>query len=292
MIDNNGIKTRIRLFSFIVLILVTLIDYLFIQKAEAQTPTPDLDLTNTEWQTLSINSITFFGPGYFSEQDNGTSYFIAKEQEFAEKIYKASLDYIAETPEISDKIAQKIGFAGGKVESASNTCGPLSLAILKDAGLLPGTTDIHDIWLLCARDRPDCNGIEVLQKEYFPVEEYDYFLIKESVRTYDFITNPLQAGDWLYLFVTNNGFDHMLTVTRIDENGAAYTVTNVDRGNGFIISEELLYDPSKPGTGLFYELTDHARTDPKINLGITGDGGFLLVRRKNINVISCELSSN
>ena len=281
MIDNNEIKKRIRLFSFILLILMSLVDSLFIQKGEAQTPTPNLDnLTNTEWETLSINSITFFGPGFYSELDNRTSYFIAKEQELAKKIYNASLNYIAETPEISDKIAQKIGFAGGKVESASNASGPLSIAILKDAGLLPGTTDIHDIGLLCAPDRSDCNGIEVLQNEYFPPEEYDYFLIKESVRSYDFISNPLQTGDWLYLFVKNNGFDHMLTVTRIDENGAAYTVTNVNRGNGFIISEELLYDPSKPGTGLFYELTDHARTNPKINLSITGDGGFLLVRRK------------
>jgi hypothetical protein len=84
----------------------------------------------------------------------------------------------------------------------------------------------------------------------------------------------------------------MLTVTRIDKNGAAYTVTNVDRGSGFIISEELLYDPSKPGTGLFFELTDPHRSDPKVNLGICGDGGFLIVRRKPITLIPCELNSN
>lgn len=286
-------KTRIQFFPLLFMILVGLTNNIFVQKAESQTPTPNVDVqTNTEWQTLAINSLTFFGPGFYSEKYNSTSSFITKEQELADKLYKASLEYIAETPEISDKIAQKIGFAGGKVESASNACGPLSIAILKDAGLLPGTTNIHDIWLLCARNRPDCNGIEVLQNEYFPLETYDYFLIKESVRSYDFTSNPLKAGDWLYLFVTNNGFDHMLTVTRIDENGAAYTVTNVDRGNGFIILEEMLYDPTKPGTGLFYELTDRRRTDPKINLGNTGDGGFLLVRRKNLDVVSCELSSH
>ena len=295
MAKNGEIKRRIQPFILLLSIFLCFSENGFIQIAEAQTETPPCEAVipiNAEWKKLSINSLIYFGPGFHYQDINSTNIALAWETELAEKIYKASLEFIAETPELSDSIARKIGFAGGKVESASNACGPISIAILKNAGLLPATTDVHNSWLLCARDRSDCNGIEVLQNEYFPPEKYDYILIKESVRSYDFVSNPLHVGDWLYLFVKNNGFDHMLTVTRIDKNGAAYTVTNVDRGSGFIISEELLYDPSKPGTGLFFELTDPHRSDPKVNLGICGDGGFLIVRRKPITLIPCELNSN
>ena len=69
----------------------------------------------------------------------------------------------------------------------------------------------------------------------------------------------------------------MLTVTRVDDKGVAYTITNLNRGKGFIITEEVLYDPNKPSEGLFYELTSSNRGE----LGMSGTGGFLLVRKKN-----------
>jgi hypothetical protein len=72
----------------------------------------------------------------------------------------------------------------------------------------------------------------------------------------------------------------MLVVTRVDKNGAASTVTNLNRGEGFKITEEVLYDPTKPGTGLFYELTDPIRLAYAKYLGLSGDGGFMIVRRK------------
>lgn len=196
---------------------------------------------------------------------------------FEEALVQASLGYLADTTEKADAMARKIGYKGGKNESASLACGPLSIAILQDAGLLSKNINTHDSWLLCAReDNPDCSGMETLQRIYFPPQEYDYLRIRQSVRDYDFVSNPLQPGDWMYLYVTINGFDHMLVVTRVDENGAAYTVTNLDRGFGFEIVEAMLYSPDQPGSGLFYELTDPARG----KLGVTGTGGFLLIRRK------------
>jgi hypothetical protein len=199
------------------------------------------------------------------------------------RLQAAGLKFLADTPEKADEVAQGIDYAHDPNESADNACGPLTVAILREAGYLPETAPVHDIWLLCVRDDlPNCFGMDILRKTYFPEEEYDYIRVEESVAKYNFKKNPLQPGDWLYLFakwdyVKYPGFDHMLVVTRVDEDGAAYTVTNINRGEGFTISEELLYDPNHPKQGLFYELTNNELRGP---LGMTGTGGFLLIRHK------------
>ena len=197
------------------------------------------------------------------------------EGELREALYQASLGFIADTPEEADDIARQIGFVDGVSESASNSCGPLSIAILKDAGLLPASTSLHDIWLLNLRDESYLTN--TLYRKYFPPQEYDYFWHPESVRAYDFTADPLLPGDWMFLFTAGNGFDHMLVVTRVDETGSPYTVTNIDRGEGFAISEEKLYDTAVQNEGLLYELSDW---DTRVKLGLTGRGGFLVVRRR------------
>ena len=196
------------------------------------------------------------------------------------QLYRASLNYIAETTSEANAVVKSIKFNRGAYENVKNACGPLSIAIMRSGGILPATTSVREIWLLCAREGGKCNGMSVLNREYFPPSEYDYFQTTQSVREYDFAANPLQAGDWLYLYVKHNGFDHMLVVTSVDANGAAYTVTNLNRGEGFKITEEVLYDPAKPGTGLFYELTDPIRLKYERYLGLSGDGGFMVIRRK------------
>ncbi|MCB2209637.1 class A beta-lactamase-related serine hydrolase [bacterium] len=198
-----------------------------------------------------------------------------REAALAARLAEVSRDFIALTPEESDQIAQKVGFIDGINESASNSCGPVSIAILKAAGLLPVTTTVHDIWLL--NMRKDFSLTKILYQKYFPPQEYDYIWVEQSIREYDFSANPLQPGDWLFLFTAGNGFDHMLTVTRVDENGAAYSVTNIDRGDDFIIAEEMLYNPNQEGVGLFYEITD---LEKRMLLGLTGTKRWLLVRRK------------
>lgn len=190
-----------------------------------------------------------------------------------------SLKYVAEWEQKADQIAQSLGYIDGVNESAENVCGPLSISQLRDAGWLPRSADPHDAWLLCARDEDGhCTGIQTLKDKFFPPEYYDYTRVTTSVRDYDWVNNPLKAGDWLYLYIIYRGFDHMITVTRVDDTGKAYTVTNINRGRGFEIHEELLYDPKDPTAGIFQELT-YFPTRRK--LGMTGTGGFLLVRRKD-----------
>jgi hypothetical protein len=193
-----------------------------------------------------------------------------------EALYHASLQFIAETPEEANLIAKKIDFLAGDSEDASNMCGPLSIAILKEAGLLPLEVDVHEAWLLCAREnREDCFGMDTLKKVFFPPNKYEYIRVYESVKDYDFRSNPLQPGDWLYLFTFIHGYDHMLVVTKVDEKGNPYTVTNVNWMEGFIISEMKLYDTENLEEGLFYDLTKIERR----KIGLMGTEGFLLVRK-------------
>lgn len=243
------------------------------------TPEPTYTATATATKTLvptATNTATPLPP-------TPTATMTAREKA-QEKLWQASLDFLAFTPEDADQVARRIDFASGPHESADNACGPLTVAILKAGGYLPEDASEHDMWLLCPREEnPECHGMETLQRMFFPVDDYDYIRVEESVGTYDWEENPLEPGDWLYLFVMKGisnyrGFDHMIVVTRVDENGAAYSVTNIDYGEGFVITEALLYDPDNPGEGLFYDLTnDHLRKE----LGMTGTAGFLLIRAKN-----------
>ncbi len=198
-------------------------------------------------------------------------------------LYQASLHYLANTAEEADLVAREIDFASDPHESADNACGPITVAIMRDGGYLPEEANPHDMWLLCPReDIPGCNGLDILDQKYFPLLDYDYIRVDESVGSYDWAKNPLQPGDWLYLFVRKgiskyDGFDHMLVVTRVDDSGRAYSVTNINKGDGFVIQEELLYDPRRPNLGLFAELTND---DLRKELGMTGTAGFLLIRAK------------
>lgn len=198
-------------------------------------------------------------------------------------LFQASLHYLADTAEKADLVAREIDFASDPNESADNACGPITVAILRDGGYLPEDANPHDMWLLCPREEnPECHGLVTLDQKFFPQSEYDYIRVEESIGSYDWAKNPLQPGDWLYLFVRKgiskyDGFDHMLVVTRVDDRGRAYSVTNVNKGDGFVIQEEMLYDPRRPSLGLFSELTnDKLRKE----LGMTGTAGFLLIRAK------------
>lgn len=180
-------------------------------------------------------------------------------------------------------MAREIDFAADTHESADNACGPITVAIMRDGGYLPEDANPHEMWLLCPReDNPECHGLVTLEQKFFPKSDYDYVRVEESIGTYDWAKNPLQPGDWLYLFVRKgvsryDGFDHMLVVTRVDDRGRAFSVTNINKGEGFVIQEELLYDPRRPSLGLFAELTnDKLRKE----LGMTGTAGFLLIRAK------------
>lgn len=189
-----------------------------------------------------------------------------------ERLYQSSLAYLSPTQEDALAVVEKLNYV--QYADPSNMCGPLAIAELRDAGLLSRYTDLHDFWLL----RPDVNAETVART--FPPERFEHFR-KQSIRDFDFKTFPLKAGDVLYLYAGDRGtFEHILTVTRVDEQGRAYTVTNLNTQPDpyyYVIKEVMLYDPDQPGVGQFYDWTDETTNNW---IGLTGFGGFDVWRFK------------
>ncbi len=185
-----------------------------------------------------------------------------------QRLYQAAMAYEADTEAEAIRVAQGLAYVQGDGHPAS-MCGPLAAAILRDAGLLSPYIDLHEFWLLNPRDH-----LDTLEK-VFPPDRFEWQRFTESIQTFDFKAFPLKAGDFLYLYAGDPGsFEHMLTVSRVDEQGRAYSVTNYETETGFYIGERMLYDPNDPGVGQFYIWTDRKYA----KIGLTGFGGFLLLR--------------
>lgn len=192
-----------------------------------------------------------------------------------ERLYEASLKFLAENEDDATIIVRdQIDYLESIGEHPSLVCGPLSAVILRDAGLLPPDVDLHGFWLLDPRLRPS----QIILETYFPPDRYEWYQFDTPTTEFDFETFPLLPGDFIYLYTGINGtFEHIITVSRVDEAGRAYTVSNLATEDGFVIRELMLYDPNEPGVGQFYEWMNR-----EINgwLGMTGDGGFDLWRPK------------
>ena len=252
------------------------------------TPTPTLTPTLTPTSTLTPTPIPTNTPTptpthTATPVPPSPTPTLTKKEQAEIWLHEASLAYLANTPKKALEVARSIDFTEGPYENPDNMCGPLTVAIMRDSGYLPAEANPHNMWLLCPRtDNPECHGLRILERTFFPPDQYDYIWVEESVGKHNWRSDPLQPGDWLYLYVLKGvsnytGFDHMIVVTRVDERGRAYSVTNVNHGSGFVIREELLYDPKRPGEGLFYDLTnDELRKE----LGMTGTAGYLLIRAK------------
>jgi hypothetical protein len=180
-------------------------------------------------------------------------------------LYNAALTFIAPTYAESKKMSVAIN--GLRFSDPNNTCGPLALAILQRAQII-GTEHVpHDFFLI----NPD-NGLDrQLLEKTFPDEHYTNTRYKIKLNQVDWTAQPLFPGDFLYIYAGEQGnFEHMLVVTRVDSAGRAYSVTNYNTEQGFIINEVLLYDPSDPTAGIFVQWTK--RRDQL--LGSTGFAGF------------------
>jgi hypothetical protein len=154
---------------------------------------------------------------------------------------------------------------------ASNMCGPLAIAQLRDAGLLSKNINLPDYWLL----EPYQVHFQLLLDNLFPVEDYQRIRIENPINEINYLENPLYTGDYVYLYYGDLGtFEHIFTVTRVDAEGRAYTVTNVFTGTDYLIQEKMLYDPNNVGEGLFYEYTNLKNW----NIGYTGFGGLEIWR--------------
>ncbi|RME87407.1 MAG: hypothetical protein D6770_09415 [Anaerolineae bacterium] len=192
---------------------------------------------------------------------------LTKEQQ--ERLYRVSLRYRAPTVEESIPLAKEINGVG--YGHPSNICGPLAISILRDAGLVGADVRPYDFWLL----NPGVPEDRRILERTFPPERFLHFETKEPLYRIDWRSFPLKPGDFLYIKSgTGGNFDHMLVVTRVDEEGRAYSVTNYATTEGFIIDEVMLYDPDDPTAGIFRTWTEH----PYAMLGATGFGGFELWR--------------
>lgn len=188
---------------------------------------------------------------------------------------RARLDTIARsfislTPEEALLTAQNLNYIGRNANPAT-MCGPLSLAILQQAGLVDPSVPLADFWYLNPREG---YGEKFLQT-VFPAQRFEKIEQNLPVDEIDYATAPLYPGDFLYLFAGDSGsFEHMLVVSRVDDAGRAYAVTNVNTESGVIVAEVMLYDPAHAGSGQFYEWTDWKNR----YIGRTGYGGFWLWR--------------
>lgn len=218
-------------------------------------PAPTATLTTTEMMIAS-GEIVIMGPWN-------------REQQL--RLYEASLSFIAPTYEESKRMSVMINQA--RFSDPSNTCGPLSIAILQKAGFLGEELVAHDFFLI----NPDLGKDRTIIKSFFPPEKYSDTRRKVRIDREDWYANPLLPGDFLYLYAgTGGNFEHMLVVNRVDSSGRVYSVTNYNTEKGFIIKEALLYDPADPNAGLFPQWTEKQFA----KLGSTGFAGYEVWRLK------------
>ncbi len=186
-------------------------------------------------------------------------------------VYGASVIYMRQTSEDSRIIGEEINGPG--YGSPTDICGPLSISILQDAGIIDPTLDPHAYWLF----NPDVEDDRRLLAKAFPPEIYDSTRVRTNLDKVDWNESPLYAGDFLYLYAgTGGNFEHMLVVNRVDSQGRAFAVTNHYTPDGFIISEVLLYHPAKSNVGMFPVWTEW----PNKMEGSTGFGGYEVWRLK------------
>ena len=155
----------------------------------------------------------------------------------------------------------------------NTTCGPLSIAILQKGGILGADLVPHSFFLL----NPNLGKDRVIINTTFPPDLYKDTRYKVRIDKFDWRANPLVPGDFIYIYRgTGGNFEHMLVVNRVDSQGRAYSVTNYNTEQGFIINEALLYDPADSNAGLFSKWTEKQFAI----LGSTGYAGFEVWRLK------------
>jgi hypothetical protein len=190
-----------------------------------------------------------------------------------QRLYDASLRFLAPDPESANQVALGIDFIEGNNEHASTMCGPLTISILQAAGLLGAWVNPHDFWLMNPRLTP--RPIE----DTFPSDLYYNYSFASPISKFDFSTLPLLTGDIVYLHAgSGDTYEHVFVVNRVDEGGRPYTVSNFFTATGTIIEERMLYDPQVPGKGQIAAWADRAVRN---TLGITGSGGFRIWRVKD-----------
>lgn len=185
------------------------------------------------------------------------------------QLYASSLKFRRATTREARLLGES--FNGPGYGAPSDICGPLTIAILQDAGLLDVDINPHDFWLL----NPDVPEKRKLLNHAFPSDRYENQRFKIKLNRHNWKDQPLQPGDFIYIYSgTGGNFEHMLVVNRVDSQLRTYAVTNYNTSDGFIIDEVLLYDPADRQVGIFAQWTSKHYDI----LGSTGFDGFELWR--------------
>jgi hypothetical protein len=218
------------------------------------TPTPTPTFSDTLMGLLHVGYLSQVGPLGLKDQF---------------RVYESSLKFVRTSAEEIWLIGEQINGPG--YGSPTNICGPLSIAVLQEAGIVRPDLDPHAFWLL----NPGVSRDRRLLSRTFPPSQFENIRFKVPLNKMDWRKTPLYPGDFIYIYAGPGGnFEHMLVVNRVDADRRAYAVTNYKTENGFIISEVLLYDPSDSYVGIFSVWT--ARLNEKN--GSTGFAGFELWR--------------
>ena len=233
---------------------------------------------------------TFIPKGFYDFTESiemGESF--TESMEMDESFTESSRSYISDNPFDAEEIAKKIRCDRGA--SASNVCGPLAVSVLlgwrlnKKDGSVTNVSDSltsgtriegiapNDMWLGSPETDPN------RYRNAFPPDEYDNFHITESIGTVDFSNidgaGELKPGDFLYL--DGGSFTHYIAVSRRDEMGRLYCVSNVpsSKKGEFEIKEVMLWDPNTMD-GFFRNWASGVGPEK----ARTGLKGFYLWRRK------------
>lgn len=217
-------------------------------------PTPTATLlqpTSTSTSTLEPAATATLSPGNILLLRGDLTAIGPRSEPELVRLYETSLQFLAGTFSEARKLGEQINGKG--YGSPTLICGPLSISILSQSGLIRAGLVPYNFWLLNPDDGP---GREKLSTA-FPASQYASMRIRTRIDQIDWKTNPLMPGDFVYIYAGNGGnFEHMLVVNRVDSNGRAYSVTNYNAGDGFVIQEVLLYDPNDPNVGMFHEWTE------------------------------------
>lgn len=186
----------------------------------------------------------------------------------------AAEPFIASTTEQCSAVAHGIGWLDGRTEAPGLMCGPLTWAITNAAGAFPPG---YGAWVNAPKTfwlpKPSENG---RPWSLFNPETYVVRRFSDPTGSVDFSQYPLEAGDMVYTYSRQDGFDHLLVVTECDADGNRFSVTNVVKVKPFeltTIQRVLLYAANDPGAG-FYR---NEWAKDRLN-GRTGDGGFEVFR--------------
>jgi hypothetical protein len=153
-------------------------------------------------------------------------------------------------------------------------CGPLAWSILNDAGAFPlgwggWSGGPRVFWLSMPRN----NG---RPWSLFPSDSYHLYSFHVPMIKFDFNAFRLYPGDFLYTYSQRVGFDHMLVITEVDDQGNVYSVTNlvqISPENKTTIERVLVLNDKDPTAGIVKNQWAKDGTN-----GRTGHDGFDVFR--------------